>query len=124
MVVARLNEHVAVVTGGASGIGRATVLGLVDEGAESPSSTAYAVKTSEVVNELHNQAERRARYVADLADASTLAPMVDDIIRAVRRIDIFVNSGKRDRSTPQPRSSSPTSSTRWSPRSTSERRSC
>ena len=92
MVVARLNEHVAVVTGGASGIGRATVLGLVDEGARVAVVDRDAAKTSEVVNEVSQRGGTARPYVADLADASTLAPMVDDIIRAFGRIDIFVNS--------------------------------
>ena len=90
--MSRLNEQVALVTGGGRGLGRAIALALADAGAH----VAVASRTREQleeVAELIRAKNRRALAVeADVSDSASVAHMIDTTRKEFGRIDILVNS--------------------------------
>ena len=85
---AALEGRVAVVTGGGSGIGRATVLALAASGAHVAVVDRDAARAGAVLT----AAGRDARaFAVDLADAAAITPLVERVIDAFGRIDILVN---------------------------------
>jgi NAD(P)-dependent dehydrogenase (short-subunit alcohol dehydrogenase family) len=86
-----LKERVALVTGGASGIGRATVLGLARMGASVAVVDRDADGVERVANEVATEGGTARAFVVDLADAGALDPLVERVLAALGRIDILVN---------------------------------
>jgi len=85
---APLQGCVAVVTGGASGIGRSTVRALAAAGARVAVMDRDAAGAEDAA-----QCETTARaFVVDLADASAIDPAVDMVLAEFGRIDILVNA--------------------------------
>jgi NAD(P)-dependent dehydrogenase (short-subunit alcohol dehydrogenase family) len=82
----------AIVTGGASGIGRATALMLVEEGADVFVLDRNEEGGRDVVNEIQDAGGRASYLQVDLADLSTIAPAVSAAIEFLGHIDILVNS--------------------------------
>jgi NAD(P)-dependent dehydrogenase (short-subunit alcohol dehydrogenase family) len=82
---------VALVTGAASGIGRATALALAAAGA----SLALVDRNEAALQDAKREAERLGRpvlpYELDLAVTASLPPLVDRIVAALGRIDILIN---------------------------------
>jgi NAD(P)-dependent dehydrogenase (short-subunit alcohol dehydrogenase family) len=86
----RLRDKVALVTGGASGIGRATAETFAREGARVLVAD-YAEGESETVRAIKN-AGGDARYVrVDVSDSAQVTRMVDTALEAWGRIDILFN---------------------------------
>src|SRR5437870_13407440 len=87
----RLRGKVALVTGGASGIGEATVRLFVDEGA----SVVLADLQDERGRSVAKDAGPRAVYVhADVSCEADVAAMVDETVRRFGRLDcLFNNAG-------------------------------
>ena len=87
----RLRGKVALVTGGASGIGEATVRLFVDEGA----SMVLADLQDERGRSVAKDAGPRAVYVhADVSREADVAAMVDETVRRFGRLDcLFNNAG-------------------------------
>jgi NAD(P)-dependent dehydrogenase (short-subunit alcohol dehydrogenase family) len=89
----RVDGHVALVTGGGTGIGQAVCVGLAQAGADVAvhyrGSRAGAEETCRMVRECG----RKAYLVqADLAKVADIQPMVDRVIREFSKIDILVNN--------------------------------
>jgi NAD(P)-dependent dehydrogenase (short-subunit alcohol dehydrogenase family) len=89
--VRQLVGQVAIVTGGASGIGRATVAALAASGADvavvdvDPAAGAVAAAAERT-------GVRALAYTVDLADASAIDPLVADVVADLGPVDILVNS--------------------------------
>jgi 3-oxoacyl-[acyl-carrier protein] reductase len=95
-----LDGKVALVTGGARGIGKAIVVALSEAGA----TVAFTYKSSaaiadEFVNELTSKGSRVQAYQADAASFDESARVVDVILKQYGRLDILVNNAgiTRDR---------------------------
>jgi NAD(P)-dependent dehydrogenase (short-subunit alcohol dehydrogenase family) len=86
-----LAGKVAIVTGGASGIGRATVLGLAEAGAAIAVLDRDDAGISRVAAEVEKLGGHTLAITIDLAQTSLLAGVVEDVIRRLGRIDILVN---------------------------------
>lgn len=91
-VEGRVAGKVAVVTGGASGIGAATSARFASEGA-----TVVVVDIAAKAAERHAQAIRDAggdahAAVADMADAASVAAMIDDVVARHGGLDILHNN--------------------------------
>jgi len=88
----KLDGQVALVTGAASGIGRATVGRLAEEGATVITVDRDADGLADTAAELEAIGTPHSSMVADLADTNSLAALVMDALATQGRIDILVNA--------------------------------
>ena len=87
-----LDDRIAVVTGGASGIGRATAISLATEGASVAVVDRDAGGAEGVAAEIERAGVAAKAYVVDLGDAAAIDPLVNAILADFGRIDVLVNS--------------------------------
>ena len=90
----KLNGKVALITGGDSGIGRATAVLFAREGASIAINYLPAEQQdAEVTADLVGQEGQRCQLLpGDLSDRATCDRLVDDTIRRYGRLDILVNN--------------------------------
>jgi 3-oxoacyl-[acyl-carrier protein] reductase len=89
----QLTGKVALVTGGARGIGAATVRALADEGAQvALSYAASATKAEALVRELEAKGVRAAAFQADQGDAAQVTTLIKSVVQRFGRLDILVNN--------------------------------
>ena len=86
-----LSGKVAIVTGGASGIGRATVTGLLRQGAAVAVLDRDESGAKAVTDEGQRNGGNAVAFIVDLADTKQIPGVVDRVIRQFGRIDILVN---------------------------------
>lgn len=95
-----LQDKIAVVTGAASGIGRATAQALAGAGAQVVVADIDAVHGEEVAAALR-QAGRRALFLAvDLTDAASIAGFAGEVANRLGPVDILVNGAGWGRTAP------------------------
>jgi NAD(P)-dependent dehydrogenase (short-subunit alcohol dehydrogenase family) len=87
-----LEGKVAAVTGGGSGIGRATVLALARAGATTAVIDRDGEGAERVATEAAQAGADSKAFAVDLADRDAIAPLVDVVLRSFERIDILVNA--------------------------------
>ena len=87
----RLQGKVAVVTGGAQGIGRAIALGLGREGAKVVVADLQADKAKSVVDELTNLGSESLPVEVDVASESSVKNLVQETLGRFGHVDILVN---------------------------------
>jgi 3-oxoacyl-[acyl-carrier protein] reductase len=85
----RLPDRVALVTGAAGGLGRATAVRLAVEGASL--CLLDRVATSEVRKDVEAQGARVIEAIADVTDSRAVAAAFDHAIAQFGRIDVLVN---------------------------------
>ncbi|MGR8918334.1 MAG: SDR family NAD(P)-dependent oxidoreductase [Gammaproteobacteria bacterium] len=90
----RLDNKVAVITGGASGMGRATVLRFLDEGARVVVADFNADTGAALMTEIEARGQAdRARFVrADVAAEDDVAAMIACASAAFGRLDVLFNN--------------------------------
>jgi NAD(P)-dependent dehydrogenase (short-subunit alcohol dehydrogenase family) len=78
-----LNGKIAVVTGGASGVGREIALSLAAEGATVAVNYRSSAKDAEVlVGDIVAKGGKAKAYQADVADFAAVKTMVEEIVKA------------------------------------------
>jgi NAD(P)-dependent dehydrogenase (short-subunit alcohol dehydrogenase family) len=94
-----LRGHVAgkvvVVTGGSSGIGRATALMMARAGARVAIVARDESKLSEAISEIAEEGGEASAFAADLSDLEACDAIIDRIIAEMGTIDILVNNAGR-----------------------------
>jgi NAD(P)-dependent dehydrogenase (short-subunit alcohol dehydrogenase family) len=89
----RLKDKVALITGGDSGIGRATALAFAEEGADIAFIYLEEHKDAEETQKLIEKRGRKAVSIAaDLGFADQAERAVEDAIKAFGKIDILMNN--------------------------------
>jgi len=89
----RLKDKVAIVTGGAKGLGRAFAIRLAEEGASIMAVTRKdMVNLRETVNRIENIGGKAALFQADVSREADTVAMAAETVRAFGRIDIIVNN--------------------------------
>jgi 3-oxoacyl-[acyl-carrier protein] reductase len=83
---------VALVTGAASGMGRATAYLFADEGAKVAVQDVNAAGLDEVVSEIADAGGIAAGFVADLGDAASIPGLVDQVVAKFAALDILINN--------------------------------
>ena len=97
----RLDDKIAIVTGGNSGIGKATAMLFCKEGAKVVIAARRKAENQKVVNEITAQGGEITAVKADLAKKEDCKKVVDETIRKYSRIDVLVNNaGIADRHMP------------------------
>lgn len=89
-----LHGKVAIVTGAASGMGRATAFLLADEGANVVVVDLDPVKVEAVVHEIHHEygTSRSIGFAADVRNIDRLQEIVDQTVSTFGGLDIVVNN--------------------------------
>jgi short-subunit dehydrogenase len=87
-----LRDRVIVVTGGSSGIGRATVDQLLDEGAHVVALARGAAALATLVDRAAGRPGRLETVTADVTDAAALERVADDLVRRLGRLDGWINA--------------------------------
>jgi NAD(P)-dependent dehydrogenase (short-subunit alcohol dehydrogenase family) len=90
--VSRFEGKVAIVTGGGSGIGRATARLLASEGAAVTVADVRAESADAVVREIAAAGGTARVQVVDVADADAVASMVSETVAAFGGLDILHNN--------------------------------
>jgi NAD(P)-dependent dehydrogenase (short-subunit alcohol dehydrogenase family) len=88
----RLAGRIALVTGGASGIGRATALRLADEGANVAVLDLNATSAEAVAAELRSEGHAAEAVSADVSDPASLADAFDAAASALGPLDLLFNN--------------------------------
>ena len=87
-----MTERVAVVTGAASGIGRATALGLGRQGARVALCDLNAAGLAGVATAIQGAGGQARVVELDVSDQSQAARAIDSIVEAWGRLDVLVNA--------------------------------
>jgi 3-oxoacyl-[acyl-carrier protein] reductase len=88
-----LSGKIAVVTGGASGVGREIALSLAAEGASVAVNYRSSAKDAEVlVDEIAAKGGKAKAYKADVADFAAVKTMVVEIVRDFGGLNILINN--------------------------------
>ena len=88
----RLKDHVCIITGGGSGIGRGAALTMAEEGATVIISGRTASKLESVKDEVTGARGTVVSYTLDVADYDAVEGMVADVLDTFGRIDVLVNN--------------------------------
>jgi 3-oxoacyl-[acyl-carrier protein] reductase len=87
----RLKEKIAVITGGAQGIGRATALGMAREGAKLVIADLQGEKAQSVANELEKSGADAVGVAVDVASEASVKLMAKAAFERFGRVDILAN---------------------------------
>ena len=88
----RLDNKVALVTGGASGIGRASALVFAREGASVVVSDLNSSGSEDTVQEIKDAGGKAIAIAGDVSDTSDAKRMVESTVEAYGRVDVVLNS--------------------------------
>ncbi|MBI2365667.1 MAG: SDR family NAD(P)-dependent oxidoreductase, partial [Deltaproteobacteria bacterium] len=87
----RLEGKVAVITGGAQGIGRAITLGMAREGAKVVVADLQADKAESVAKEARALGAEALALEVNVASEMSVQRLAEETFKRFRRIDILVN---------------------------------
>lgn len=87
-----LTGKVALVVGGAGGIGRAQALGLADAGADVAVASRNLEHLEKVAEEIKAKGRKSLAVTVDVVDEKSVKAMADSVLKAFPRIDILVNA--------------------------------
>ncbi len=90
--MSRLKDKVAIITGGANGIGKATATRFAQEGANIAVWDVQEEKGAEVVKTLVEIGVKAVFYKVNTADAATVQDAVTAVIKDFGKIDILINN--------------------------------
>jgi NAD(P)-dependent dehydrogenase (short-subunit alcohol dehydrogenase family) len=88
----RLEGRVAVITGGASGIGRATALRFLDEGAHVVVGDLNTAAGEKLADEVGDRADRFRFLTADISVEDNVAALVDAAVSTWGSLDVMFNN--------------------------------
>ena len=95
-----LQDKIAVVTGGTSGIGKALSLGLAEAGAHVIATGRRQQQVDETANEIESRGRQTLRFSSDVCDRSSLEQLLAAVLDKFRKVDILVNCAGRIKRTP------------------------
>ena len=87
-----LKDSVCIITGGGSGIGRATGLMMAEEGAVVVAVGRTASKVEAVRDEIVNAGGAAEAYGVDVGEKAAVAAMVDEVLDKYGKVDVLVNN--------------------------------
>lgn len=96
----KLKDRVAIVTGGAQGIGRAIAIGLARAGAHVMIADRQEEKARQVADEIREIGRRSSALLVDVADLQALSRMIDRTVEELNSVDILINNAGISMPTP------------------------
>jgi NAD(P)-dependent dehydrogenase (short-subunit alcohol dehydrogenase family) len=103
----RLENKVAIVTGGGSGIGRATALRFASEGAAVCCADLNLENAARVVNEIESAGGRALAVQVDTADEAACEAMVQQCVAAYGAVDVLMAAAGIGSAIPRPEGGPP-----------------
>ena len=88
----RLQDKVALITGGASGIGRAAAIRFAQEGAKVMIADRNSALAAQTLAELHEITPHAASVSVDVSKTHQVQQMVDDTVSRFGGLDVLVNA--------------------------------
>ncbi|MEP3562388.1 MAG: SDR family NAD(P)-dependent oxidoreductase [Marinobacter sp.] len=88
----RLENKVAIVTGGGSGIGAATAIRMAEEGATVVVFGRREAPLKDVVGSIVDNGGKAAYRVADVSDEAAFVAAIDEVAQEYGKLDIMVNN--------------------------------
>jgi 3-oxoacyl-[acyl-carrier protein] reductase len=88
----RVQDHVAVVTGAANGLGRAIALRLADEGARVALGDIEGDALERTVTDITKKGGQAFGVVGDVTEEAPAATLIDEAVARYGRLDILVNN--------------------------------
>ncbi len=95
-----LNNRVAVVIGGTSGIGRAIVHGFVEAGATVIATSRRQEQVEATATEIEERGGKTLRITSDVSDRPSLEQLLQESRAAFDKVDILVNCAGRTKRAP------------------------
>ena len=95
-----LEDKVAVVTGGTSGIGRALSIGLAEAGAHVIATARRQQQVDETAAEIERLGRKTLRLTSDVCNRSSLEALLAAVLHQFGKVDILVNCAGRIKRTP------------------------
>jgi NAD(P)-dependent dehydrogenase (short-subunit alcohol dehydrogenase family) len=95
-----LENKIAVVTGGTSGIGRALSLGLADAGADVIATARRQQQVDDTAADIEKLGRQTLRLTSDVCDRSSLEGLLAGALERFGKIDILINCAGRIKRTP------------------------
>ncbi len=91
-MAARLQDKVALITGGGTGIGAATAIRFAEEGALSVICGRRVEPLQQICAQIESLGGKARYYVADAGDEAVFANLVNSVVSDCGRLDILVNN--------------------------------
>ena len=88
----KLENRIAIITGGGRGIGRATALSFANEGADIVLAARTETEINNVAKEIKDMGRNALPIVTDVQIKSDVASMVDQALGTFGKVDILVNN--------------------------------
>lgn len=88
----RLKDKVALVTGGARGLGRAQCLRMAEEGAQVAVTDVLDEEGASVVREIESAGGEGRYWPLDVSDEQQVKRVISDVVSAWGRLDVLVNN--------------------------------
>jgi NAD(P)-dependent dehydrogenase (short-subunit alcohol dehydrogenase family) len=95
-----LNEKVAVVIGGTSGIGRAIAHGFADAGADVICTSRRIEEVEKTAADIEAKGRKTLRIASDVLDRASMQAVLDEAVKTFGKVDILVNSAGRTKRQP------------------------
>jgi len=95
-----LENKIAVVTGGTSGIGRALSLGLADAGAHVVATARRQQQVDETAAAIEERGRQTLRIASDVCDRASLEKLLAATFEKFGKVDILINCAGRIKRTP------------------------
>jgi carbohydrate kinase (thermoresistant glucokinase family) len=86
-----LTGKTAVVVGGTSGIGLAIAVGLAEAGADVVASSRRQEQVDDAAGLIESRGRKALRLTSDVGDRATLERLLEETVKAWRKVDILVN---------------------------------
>ncbi len=88
----KLKDRVAIVTGGGTGIGKATSLAFADEGAAVVVAARNAARLEQVANQIKSKGGKAKAIQTDISDHEQIKRMVAETVKEFGQLDILINN--------------------------------
>jgi NAD(P)-dependent dehydrogenase (short-subunit alcohol dehydrogenase family) len=88
----RLDGHVAVITGGGRGIGRAIALGMADAGADVVLAARRTEEIEAVAEEVRARGQRGLAITTDMLDMAQIENLAEQTVQQMGKLSIWVNN--------------------------------